>query len=1276
MKKSHSRLLFFLSFICFCQIASAQNATAPNAYLTNFVTPAPNAASLGKYADYPVSYYTGVPQISVPIYNLKDGGISLPISLSYHASGIHVSELASWIGLGWALNAGGVIIRTVRGNPDEGVGNPSGTGVNGYYSSNGLSNLPLLPYSVNGQSSDPSNFFYGQITPAIMGGHTDCEPDLYTFNFNGHVGKFVFDENRTVRMLEDNDLVVKVSYSSTGVARSPASANFSAWEIITPDGIEYYFGENNTYEQTFPSSTVSGSDIYNGYAPSSWYLTRIVNPNTKDTATFNYVPETYAYKDLGPESTYYTNGNPCDNSTINGGTENPGIHNLITTTIYGQRLSSIVTKNYTINFIAKNARADLLNMSGSSTVAPNSFSLDSIKINSNTNNVCLKQFTLNHTYFQSTTATSVGITNNLNYYGTSNADATDTKRLKLASVQEFSGDGTLNKPPYVFTYQESYLNYPGFQLPRRLSYDQDHWGFSNNAAGSNNNYFTPAVFNTTACGSFSSAGAYRHPVWPDMLAFTLTNIQDPLGVTTTFTYGPHSASNGMDPEVNPMVSDTLVGGLRILQIKTQDNVTSNVQVRSFSYSGGSIFNIPQYLYQLANEYYSYQLATGGLETQQGGYVGQFGFINVPVFVKQSQGIVPMQDEQGNYVTYQYVKESFGAEGENGYKKYQFSAYLSPYDITSRLGVGLYQEQNYIDGVYGIYGSGHFNDIAPETLPYAGYTASANCYPFTPQQVDLTGGRLLEEDTYDASNNHLESTTYAYSTTYHENYQIRGLKVYNYLPGAASYPASSGLNALSFYKLRTGISHLTSTTRKTFTGTSFVSETTNYGYESPNHTLQTSDTTVNSNGDVLINKNYYSFDYTDGSGANIMAKMKARNLLEPVSTYSWKNNTLIAGKYIQYQDFANSSQDTLINPVNINALETAIPLTPTQASLSQVWTPTQVNILPNAYLKPRVNFNYDGVTAKPVNEQLTGGSNISYQWGYKNTYPVAKVLNAASTGVKEYYYEGFEDNATAVTGTGHTGTKYYSGATYLVNWTLPNARSYRICYWYLSNNVWTYQSEQPYTGPSMTLSATGAVAYDDIRIHPSDAQMTTYTYDLVGNMTSSTDAKNETTYYDYDALQRLSDIKDQYGNIIKSYCYNYAGQTYGCNVGGVNSFAQPYVQMTIGGSYITADPNGDPITNNTYTFKTFSDVACTIPYTLQTAITINFQVNSTTYYNASGETIVTNTPLIINIGAGANQATTGSILVNGCTGTSEKGNCTTATVVLQSGTGYLLGTSAN
>jgi hypothetical protein len=50
--------------------------------------PSPNASSLGLYGELPVSYFTGIPEISIPLYEVKGTKIELPIKLSYHASGM------------------------------------------------------------------------------------------------------------------------------------------------------------------------------------------------------------------------------------------------------------------------------------------------------------------------------------------------------------------------------------------------------------------------------------------------------------------------------------------------------------------------------------------------------------------------------------------------------------------------------------------------------------------------------------------------------------------------------------------------------------------------------------------------------------------------------------------------------------------------------------------------------------------------------------------------------------------------------------------------------------------------------------------------------------------------------------------------------------------------------------------------------------------------------------------------------------------------------------
>lgn len=79
---------------------------------------APNVSGLLQYVDCPVSYYTGTPEISIPLYEIDMQDVKIPITLNYHASGIRVSQEATWVGLGWSLECGGVVSRTVRCSDD------------------------------------------------------------------------------------------------------------------------------------------------------------------------------------------------------------------------------------------------------------------------------------------------------------------------------------------------------------------------------------------------------------------------------------------------------------------------------------------------------------------------------------------------------------------------------------------------------------------------------------------------------------------------------------------------------------------------------------------------------------------------------------------------------------------------------------------------------------------------------------------------------------------------------------------------------------------------------------------------------------------------------------------------------------------------------------------------------------------------------------------------------------------------------------------------------
>jgi hypothetical protein len=128
------RSLCILS-VLLCLKTLAQEQDPGLWYNTVSIPPSPNAASLGKYGEYIVDKSTGVPNISIPLIDLNEGGINVKVGISYHAGGIKVQEEASCVGLGWSLNAGGVITRVMHGRPDE-------SGPNSY-----LENASKIPLS-------------------------------------------------------------------------------------------------------------------------------------------------------------------------------------------------------------------------------------------------------------------------------------------------------------------------------------------------------------------------------------------------------------------------------------------------------------------------------------------------------------------------------------------------------------------------------------------------------------------------------------------------------------------------------------------------------------------------------------------------------------------------------------------------------------------------------------------------------------------------------------------------------------------------------------------------------------------------------------------------------------------------------------------------------------------------------------------------------------------------------------------------------------------------
>ena len=104
-------------------------------------------------------------------------------------------------------------------------------------------------------------------------------------------------------------------------------------------------------------------------------------------------------------------------------------------------------------------------------------------------------------------------------------------------------------------------------------------------------------------------------------------------------------------------------------------------------------------------------------------------------------------------------------------------------------------------------------------------------------------------------------------------------------------------------------------------------------------------------------------------------------------------------------------------------------------------------------------------------------------------------------------------------------------------------SYKMTYYWRANSssAWELQ-EETFTYSSGSISTTKTTGQiDELRVYPSDAQMTTYTYDPLIGLTSQTDPNNLTIYYEYDSFGRLKSIKDSNGKLLQQTDYHFATQ---------------------------------------------------------------------------------------------------------------------------------------
>lgn len=254
--------------------------------------PSPNASDLGRYGNIPVSYHTGRPEIKIPLYSLTARGVTLPITLSHDASGVHVNSLPSWTGHNWTLNAGGCITRVAYGFYDDRVINKNMyPGYGNYFETYSALSSHLTVF-------DELNN-YSWLKDHINRLQNDLAPDVYYFNFMGHSGRFFLGNDGEWKVECDENIEVIFDYTDTynfirpfisvfpgGGSQPPTIKGFTLRDEY---GTKYIFGGDTDHiEYTGYFFNMSAVETNYPWIANTWYLKRVEDRLGNELFSFEY----------------------------------------------------------------------------------------------------------------------------------------------------------------------------------------------------------------------------------------------------------------------------------------------------------------------------------------------------------------------------------------------------------------------------------------------------------------------------------------------------------------------------------------------------------------------------------------------------------------------------------------------------------------------------------------------------------------------------------------------------------------------------------------------------------------------------------------------------------------------------------------------------------------------------------------------------------------------------------------------------------------------------
>jgi YD repeat-containing protein len=964
--------------------------------------PTPNAASLGLYGQIPVDFFTGLPQISIPLVEFKSRDLTVPISLSYHAAGIKPSDHASWVGLGWSLQAGGVITRIQNDLPDEFIDyDHVGSGVYLNREKRGF----FYNYSYLGDANWLTTTFDKEARAFFQTGVADYSwalenltyrrdicPDEFQFNFMGMSGSFFMGQDGQWKLKSKDgfDFTVTTEIGQCTFTEPTAQIGYHTFiknninKIILkgPNGTEYTFGGGTNYAANeFVRSGIGMQVNYGwrdgGTIAKSWYLTKIKSI-TGDEINFEYTRDgyqimnntggiayTYACPTCTPTSYYYTG---------------PGI--AITDNLQilsAVSLSSIISSNGRVDFQKDNASIlDFTLMNFNPLTFPSStfqiFESYGYEV-FNGNITSVYAIPALHSAFKKLTQIDYKSNDGLLKSFTFNYLENTSNRLFLTSLVQKGSDGA-TIPPYTFAY----VNPNALAGVPYETTKIDHWGYYTAIDPLSGLTFPPLSgtygvnLNPTLItyGDASNYSAYlsifdntfetsytynrRAQSYPASMGI-LGQITYPTGGNTQFEWQPNKYSKQIDQtpvnnNLNITVSDagfdTDGPGLRIYKIKTQADANSPQNIKTYNY------------YRDYINHTSY-LSTGVLNSRIPKYVDFYSQVSNYVFKAWSTSSrIPLHYTNGSPLTYSKVQE---INSDGGFKQYTYSNHDNGY-----------LDQIPEKGVFTNYGDAAFQE-------------------FTTNSRELERGQLLEEVFYSQNFYLLKKIEYQYNDDpnrfneairkyqYENKFTLNGTiinwqAIHEGTGGNPFSPGAAAFTGANFWamKIYTFFPFLKSKTETNYhpDGTNPVTNTTAYTYD--NYRNIHNETLTSSNGDQVINLFNHPGDNITGltteaqlAKSALLASHNTSTILEHSTS---RNSTELMKGRNNYKIFENE----------------AIFNAPSNREQSVEGNPIETEA-------QYVNFDSKGNML-----QFIGKDNVinSFQWDYNQSYPTVKILNAGNT----------------------------------------------------------------------------------------------------------------------------------------------------------------------------------------------------------------------------------------------------------------------------------------